>query len=852
MKTPPRLFDQILKWYCKQADLEDMQGDFYELYEDRLKKSKWYADRFFILDIAKLFNPFSKHRKRNTWFSEFYGFNFKNQIKVSSRNFRKHHTASFVQIFGLGVAIATCMFIFNYTSFENSFDNFHAKKDRIYRVVTTVTSPEFEDQTAWSQVFLKDLLEKESPDVQKVVRLLKAEKAVNVLIGNQSFSETNVFFSDSEISEIFTYPWLKGDTKSGLSSPNMVVLTQKLALKYFNSTDVLGKSISIGNQSYHVSGIMKDPPKNSDLQFDMLLPFSESEHEWSFVYLLLKNKASVSNISSNITDLVEGYNDYYTDENFNISYEFEPIEEVHFSTPKLYDTPKSNRSQVWFFQALGLVIMIIALVNFINLYTAQLVLRIDNINMQQVIGANKSQLYLQFLTENFLYFGLASILGTGMVFLFTNMLSKITGFSFFESTTWYDQFYFATCFLACITASATYAITLIGKASGIRRTQLSGIKTHFRKGLIGIQFALSFATIIATLVIYLQSNLIQNQDLGFSSNHVIKLEFPTRTINHSKATSLKNALQQSSSIQSISLIGSNSTPGMDADVDEFYVEGMELMQLYENISVDENFLSTLDISLLAGRFFSSTVKNEHNRSLVVNESFVKHMGWESADEALGKEIGYYHINGEIVGVTENFHFRSPHQLISPMVMIYDMGGPFALLKINENKDFISTINQIEIVWNQHFPEIPFSFSFLKSEYEKQYRHEQSTLYVVSTIATIVILLSIMGIYAILFMMGNYREKEMGIRKVNGAVDSDIFKLYAKEFFRIILMAQLIISPLAWLGLNRWLEHYPVRISLNPLWFLLIIGTLFLIVGMVIYIQTLRSMRSNTIDALKYE
>ena len=852
MTRPPKFFDRILEWYCKQVDLEDMQGDFYEVYEERLEKSKAHADRQFILDVIKLFNPLSHHRKRNTWLGEFYGFNFKNQFKVSGRNLKKHPSINFIQILGLAVAFSVCLYIFDYTRFENSFDSFHENKDRIFRIVTRVTSPEFDDKTAWSQVFLKEALEEESPEVGKVVRLLKLEKTASVEANGQIFRESNIYFSDPEISEVFSYPWIKGNSSTALEKPNAFVLTESTAMRYFNSLEVLGKQIKLNGNSFEIAGVLKDIPENSDLQFDVLLPFPNDEFDWSFVYVLLKENASLTHLETNIKSLSEDYNYHYLDEGFKLAYDFEPIESVHFSSPKLYDTPKSNQAQVIFFQILGLVILIIALVNFINLYTAQLVLRIGNINMQRVIGANKAQLFIQFAVEGFLYFGSSILIAVGMIALSSKNIGYVTGFDFFENLNSSFFLLITLLFITSILASAVYALSLIGGSKDIRLAELKAIKTHFRKGLIGVQFALSYATIIATIVIYQQISLIQDQNLGFTSEQVVQLEFPDRIFNNSNAKALRTSLGSLSPIQSISMIGSNSAPGMDADVDEFYIEGSELMQLYENINVDENFLKTLEIDLLAGRFFSSTVKNEHYRSLVVNEAFVKHMGWGSAENALGKEIDYYHIHGEVIGVTENFYFRSPHQLINPMVMIYDEGGPFALVKLNEKQDFVSAINQIETAWNQHLPDSPFAFSFLKSEYEKQYRHEQATLKVVGTITILVIVLSVMGIYAILLMMGNYREKEMGIRKVNGASAQDIFKLFSKEFFSILLIGQVVVAPLIYLALNQWLEHYPVRLFLNPILFVGIVGFIFIIVSTVIYVQTLRSFRSNTVDALKYE
>ena len=270
---PPKPFDRLLTWYCKQADLEDIQGDFYEVYFQRCSVSIRKANWLFMLDVLNLFNPFSKHRKRSTWFSELYRYNFKDQFVISIRHLRKHLTVNLIKISGLGIAVTAFLYIYYYTSFQQSYDHFHEKKDRIFRITTKVSSPDLEDETAWANGFLKDVLLEGSANIEQVVRMLKVENAADIRVVGKSFMEENLFFSDPGLFDVFSYELVKGNASTALSKTNSVLLTEKTALKYFGKTDVLGKPININNRACEVTGIVKGPPGNSDLQFDIIMPF---------------------------------------------------------------------------------------------------------------------------------------------------------------------------------------------------------------------------------------------------------------------------------------------------------------------------------------------------------------------------------------------------------------------------------------------------------------------------------------------------------------------------------------------------------------------------------------------------
>ncbi|NQZ78256.1 MAG: ABC transporter permease [Ekhidna sp.] len=674
---PPKIFDRILQWYCTQSDLEDIQGDFYEIYDERLEESKMKANWLFVIDTLRLINPFSKQKKKDTWLSESYNFNFKNQIRRSFRNLKKYPFVNGLKIVGLGLAISAFFFINDYATFHNTFDRFHEKKDRIYRVVTTVTSPDIKDVTAWSHYYLKEL-EDEFPQVKEMVRLLKAEQGLVVNVENEYYTETEVFYSDPEFSDIFGYQWIEGNPVSALEDATSVILTASTAEKYFGTaTGLVGEILQINDDSYEVTGVLKDFPANSDLNFDLLLPFPyENFEDWMFVYLLLHEDASLEDLKSTFDEVIVDYNSDFTDEGIALDYSFENIQDIHYSESKLYDTPKMNKRRILLFQLIGWIILIIALVNFINLYSTQLLNRVRNVNVQMVVGASKKQLMFEFVTEGILYYGFALICAFLLTFLTTDIISHHAKFSFFSLDTPLSSILsLIAAFFALVMLTATHALALTTSRKNNQLFETKTIKAPFRKALIGVQFALSFGIIVSTVIIFNQTSLIQNQPLGFSSQNTIHFQFPTN-LEGLKVQTLMEDLRGLDFIQDISTMEPNSVPGMTPWVEDYYIPETENVKLFEELAVDENYLKTLQINLIAGDFFTKATHN-NNQTFVVNQAFVNHMGW-STEEALNKKLGIYHLRGPIVGVTENFYFNSPHDLIQPMIMRYFNVGRSAI------------------------------------------------------------------------------------------------------------------------------------------------------------------------------
>lgn len=849
--APPKFFDQLLGWYCQQADLEDLQGDIYEVFEDRATTAPTQARLLFALDTINLFNPFSKHRKRNTWLGEAYNFNFRNQFNRSIRYLKRHPFINTLKIVGLSLALSAFLYISNYVSFHENFDSFHENRDRIYRVVTTVTSPDLQDVTAWSHGYIRDIAD-EFPSVQQIVRLLKVEESVLINTGAKQFEEGEVFYTDPEFWEVFSYQWLEGDASSALEEPNSVILTKTMAQKYFGvDQGIIGKTLLIDDESFQVTGLIGDIPANSDLKFDLLIPFNYSDmEEWMFVYLLLQPNTSTTDLEQSFPDVMSYYNDDYTDEGVSLQYDFENIQDVHFSEARLYDTPKMDRDRIFLFKLIGWVILLIAMANYINLYTTQLLQRIRNINIQLVVGATKKQLFVEFASEAFLYLGLAVGLGLGLTYLTVDLISLYTDFKFFEvADLWVSVTHLSTGFILSIIVLATYALTLSAHKSDLFNAETKQIKAPLRKALIGVQFALSFAMILGTLVIYQQTSYLQNQPLGFNANKVISFQFPDQA-RQSSIKVLKEDLRRLDAVEVVSQLDGKSVPGIDPWVEDYNIDHSTNTKLVEELSVDQHYLEALQINVVAGEFFDRK-KHRAQRAFAVNQAFVNHFGWE-ANEAIGKPLDVYGFSGRIVGVTQNFFFNSPHQLIQPIVIRYYPTATNALVRLNSQSDLISSINKVEAVWSEHLPGVPFNFSYLSTDYENQYRHEKATLNVLAAIAALVIALSLLGMHAILIMLAKAREKELGIRRVVGATSRDLFDLFAKDFLHILLISIAMAIPILWLGLNSWLAEYPIRIALNPLTFLAVAFFILGVAGLVIFVQAHKSYRANTIEALKYE
>lgn len=850
-QKPPQLFDRLLKWYCVQTELEDIQGDFYEIYYERLEESKRKANWLFALDTLKLFNPFSNQKKRQTWLSESYNFNFRNQIRISLRGLRKHPFINGLKIVGLGVAASAFFFINDYARFHDTFDKFHEKKDRIYRIVTTVTSPDLQDVTAWSHYYLKDI-EDELPQVEEMVRLLKTEQGLVIKAENQFYTETEVFFSDPGFPKVFGYEWIEGNPLYALEDTESVIITASTAEKYFGKTKgLIGKVLEINNVPYKITGVLKDIPQNSDLNFDLLLPFPhENFEDWMFVYVLLHENTSVTSLEEEFNKVIVDYNNDFTDQGISLEYSFENIQDIHYSASKLYDTPKMDKNRILLFQLVGWIILIIALVNYINLYSTQLLGRIRNVNVQMVVGASRKQLLLEFVTEATLYFGISLICALLITYLAKDLISFHAKFAFFSIEIPLSTLVILILsFLILVFVTALHALALTTSRKHNQLFEPKTIKAPFRKALIGLQFALSFGVILSTVIIFNQTSLIQNQPLGFNSQHSINFQFPTNMAGHEIMT-LMEGLEGLDFIENLSAMEPNSVPGMTPWVEDYYVDNSGHTKLFEELGVDENYLKTLQLNLLQGDFFIKG-RHKYNQTFVVNKAFVTHMGW-GREEVIGKKLQVYHLRGPIVGVIDNFYFNSPHDLIQPMIIRYYQAGHSVIARFNAKTELHQAIYRIEEVWKDHVPNLPFNFSFLDTDYKRQFEEEYATLNVLGIIAGLVILLSTLGMYAILLMLIKAREKELGIRKVNGASKNDLFKLFSSDFIKILLIGIGCSIPLFWIGISNWLEKYPLRISLSPLYFIGTAILILLVAACVIYVQASRAYQSNTVDALKYE
>ena len=850
-KKPPQLFDRLLKWYCVHTEMEDIQGDFYEVYFDRAEDSRFRANLMFALDTLKLFNPFSKQRKRATWLSESYNFNFRNQLRRSLRNLKKHPFINMIKVVGLGIAASAFFFINDYTNFHNTFDQFHSKKERIYRIVTTVTSPDLQDVTAWSHHYLKDL-EDEFPEIEEMVRLLKVEQGLVVRAENKSYTETEVFFSDPEFSKIFGYEWVEGNPLNALEDPASVIITEATATKYFGSTKgVIGNPLVINDESYQVSGVIENIPKNSDLNFDFLLPFPYDNYEdWMFVYVLLNKGASLTTLQAKFDEIIVDYNTEFTDDGISLEYAFENIQDIHYSEPKLYDTPKVDKTRILLFQLVGWIILIIALVNYINLYSTQLLSRVRSVNVQMVVGASKKQLMLEFFTEALLYLGLSLLCAFLITLLGKDAISHYARFSFFSVAIPLSKWMvLILVFLLLSIISALHALILTTSRKNNQLFEAKTIKAPFRKALIGVQFALSFGIILSTIVIFNQTAFIQNEPLGFDSQNSINFRVPTN-MKVSEIQAMVDELKGLDFVSSISVVEPFSVPGMTPWVDNYYVDNADNSKLFEELAVDENYLETLELNLLAGDFFQKG-KHDYNQTFVVNKAFVQHMGW-SNEEVLNKRLQVYHLVGPIIGVVDNFYFNSPHDLIQPLIIRYFHAGRSAIVKLHPKTEVKQAMYRMDVVWKKYIQELPFNFSFLDMDYKKQFEEEHATLNVLGIIAGLVILLSVLGMYAILLMLVKAREKEMGIRKVSGASKNDLFKLFSSDFIKILSVGIVCTIPVLWIAIDNWLEKYPLRISLSPFYFAFTAILILLVASVVIYLQASRTYQANTVEALKYE
>ncbi|MFL9483580.1 ABC transporter permease [Chitinophagaceae bacterium LWZ2-11] len=794
-----------------------------------------------------------------------------NYLKIAWRNLKRNKAYTAINVIGLALGIACGIIIFMLVSYNLSFDNFHANRDRIYRIVT-----EFHEEGAdYSQGVpspLGKVFKSDYDFAEKGARIFAmGDDQITVQSDNniiKKFREENkVAFAEPDYFKILNFPLVKGDINTALLNPNTAIITQKMALKYFGTEDAIGKIIKSGNKTdYTITGILKDIPANTDRREEIYFSYLTlkerskwlaSDSSWGGVssgmecYVLLKPGVTQDEVEKVFPAIEKKY--LGKDELGEFLFHLQPLSTIHFDTRY---SGYVEKKYLWALALIGLLLIITACVNFVNLATAQSLKRSKEVGIRKTLGSSKAQIFWQFIAETFIITVMAIVLAYGIAYITMPYIDRLFKFdislSLLHSIATLS-FIIVLLVVVVFTAGAYPGFILSGfkpvlalKSKLVQKT--GGISV--RKVLVVAQFAIVQILIIGTLIIAKQMNYSINTDMGFNKDGIVLLPVPQD--DKSKMSNLRNRILNVPGVEKVSFCFQPPASGSNNTTDARY-DNHEKKEPFEvnRKDADDQYLSTFGLKLVAGR---NIYQSDTMREYIVNEAFVRKMQIKNPQEVIGKTLS---INGgtqfaPIVGVVKDFYnysFRSEIGAICISSNYRNYNNCAVKLNVKNSKAALAAFDKI---WNDVYPEYVYSYDFLDAKIIKFYQLESILLKLIQAFAGIAIVIGCLGLYGLVSFMAVQKTKEIGVRKVLGANLPSIIWLFGKEFTRLLLVAFVIAAPLAWWVMHKWLQDYVYKINIGIDIFLLAILSTFIIATVTVGYRSLRAATANPIKSLRTE
>lgn len=863
---PPEFILKIFRWFCDPAMVEDIEGDLREVFgrEASAPETKRIAKFRFTARVVGLFRPgiIRKYSIHPQFLSS--SPMFKNYVITSFRSLMRSAGFSAINIVGLAVGLATFSLIAFYVYSELSFDRYHANHKRIFRIVENLkTENEMLYQSTSSPPmgphFLKDF-----PEVVSYARF----QNWSLLASRNGISdyERESYLADSTVFDIFSFKLLSGDKRTALREPYSIVLTQAMAKKYFGDEDPLGHSIKLDYDNYHVTGVMEDVPENSHFRFSNLISFStwsknnkqaeETAWYWNgyHTYILLRDVESAVAIKDKMPSFLER-----NIKKGGMNYEdlpLQPLASIYMAEPRSWENGKrGNMSNMYILSIIAVFILIIACFNYINLATARASRRLKEVGLRKTLGALRRMLIAQFLGESMIITSLATVIAVGLIWLalpsFRTFVDSPLSLSVLPPA-WKIAGVALLLVLFIALLAGGYPAYFISKFQPIQvfRPSTKGVFGHnvMRKVLVSAQFMISIMLVAGTLLVFDQLEVVRKQELGFNKNNILIL--PTNgdsaILNHLEA--VKNELKRVPGVLNIS--GTSSTPGQSVGNNFTEIEMSDGKMSPTNINfiyTDHDFLSTYEIKLLAGRDFSREVKADDTTAFLINETAIKDFGW-TPEQALGKRVKGWG-EGKIVGVVKDFNYRSLHAKVEPLMIGMTRWVSRISIRV-DGTAMHSVMGPIQQKWDKLLPHLPFDYSFLDEEFDRQYKADQQLGKVAGLFTGLAMFIGCLGLLGLTAFVVERRTKEIGIRKVLGASVSSVVVLITKEFAFLIFVALVVATPVTWYLISRWEQNFILQATINPVRFLLAGTVVFLVAWLTISALSFRAAKANPVEALR--
>jgi putative ABC transport system permease protein len=815
---------------------------------------------------------------------------FRNYIKIAIRNLWGQKVFSLINIIGLTVGLTCCFLIMLFVRHELSYDQFQANFDRIYRIAYTPRFAGMEQPLALTPPPVSPLLAETFSEVETSARMFRSPATVEVKKSdNQApvkYDEERFFFADPAILDIFSFEFVQGSPQEALRDKFSVVLTEKTAARYFGTDNPMGQTLTYeGKHPMKVTGIVKDYPDNSHIHPELLANYetmyaTENErarenlpYNWvishSYTYVLLRPGRSPETVDARFPQFLKAHADAQVAD--GIDYRLEPMRDFYLrTTAENTPEPVGSLSTLYVFMGIAGLTLLIACINFINLSTARSLKRAKEVGIRKVLGSQKQQLMAQFLGESLLLSTVALIFSFVLIGLLLPVLNSLTDkqltINYFLNDGWLALAFVAIAlgvgllsglYPALVVANFQPVVTLKGNfLSGKAR---GGV---LRQTLLGVQFVVSVALIIGTLVMWWQMNFLKNQPLGFDKDFIITANIRNPKITNVFATAsdssyqrlntFRNVLLQNPQVEAVTLssqvlgdgsVRRNVVPEGRTPEDNLFVSVL---------AVDYNFADTYGLKIVAGRDFSEQYTTDKTEAYLINEAAVAQFGWPSPAAAVGKALNVEGRAGRVVGVLKDFHNQSLYAPITSLVM--NINQPqLNLFSIKlRPRNMEATLKFVQAEWDKYFPEKSFDYDFLDQNLAQLYDREQRRSTLISYFAGLAILISCLGLYGLVSLVTQQKTREIGIRKVLGASVGSVVLMLSRNFILLVVVAMVIASPIAWYFMQQWLEGFAYKIDMQW-WMFAAAGVLVLLIALLtVSFQSVKAALMNPVKSLRSE
>lgn len=792
----------------------------------------------------------------------------KNYLTLAYRNLIKDKFYSLINIFGLTIGVTCGMLLFLYVTDELSYDKYHTKASRIYRIVSYITEPDKINRWTSTQPPLVKTLKQDYPFVESYARFFSNGR-VMFRLGEQKFYEEDVYATDSTIFDIFTHKFLEGDPKLALAQPGSVVLTKKVADRYFGKSSALGQILRTDDTtSYKVTGVIEDVPKNSHFTFNALMSLNQYQRQadgWGGFYinsyLLLSKNADIKKLEAGFPQLYEKYmSSIFKRMGIHITYQLQPLTSIHLYSHFDGET-NGDIGYVYTFSAVAFFMLLIASINYMNLATAQSAKRAKEVGLRKVMGSLKGALIAQFLTESVMITMISLLSSVVLVAALLPFFNTVSGKEIGYMQLLSPQFILIGLAIVIFTGlvSGSYPafyLSAFEPADVLKGSFKARGGSFFRKALVVAQFTISLVMLICTWIVYQQLNYMRNKDMGYDRDQVLTIDYqgdqPREKYNTFRKEMLDNPNIQNLATASspVSNIGGRIIFNVESTT------GMKEMAFKPTV-IDQDYIKTMGMKIVAGRTFSDEFPSDTSNSVMVNEAAVKRMNWK---DPIGKKVEID--NGpndgktprptaQVVGVVKDFHQQSLYNPIEPMIMIYRRANPVIHIKI-KTQNTASTLAFIEKKWQETYPDRLFEYRFLDQDFQSAYHADELRGQIFTAFSTLTILIACLGLFGLATFTTEQRVKEIGVRKVLGGSVSSVVLLLSKDFTRLVLFSFPIAIPIAYFSMRHWLQSFPFKTDIEPWVFLAACALTLVICWLTVIYQSLKAALANPVTSLRSE